>query len=168
MSDIAPLSQRNVPEGYATRTIQVSGVDMTFTFYMGFASAVTYTPKGGETIQVYTQEGTFHVPGGVGPSDNCKMWIVGGPDDLDVELEIDDSPRPAPDFKGPIERFDVVTKRNGGGGTSRRVKPKKGGDKVASISVQVRGEAGGVYPHMPDDGGTTGVSNLAVTCPPHC
>jgi hypothetical protein len=169
MSDIAPLSQRNVPEGYTSRTIQVEGQDMTFTFYMGFASAVTYTPRGGATIPVYTQDGTFHVPGGVGPSADCKMWIVGGPDDLDVELEIDDSPRPAPSYRGPIESFQVVTNRHGGGGgTSPRVKAKRGGDKVHSINVQVRGEGGGVFPHMPESGGTTDVTNHAATCPPVC
>lgn len=168
MSDITPVAQREVPEGYAQRTITVGGVPMTFTFYLGFASRVTHTPSGGEEILVYQQEGVFQVPGGGGPAESCKMWITGGPDDLDVELEIDDSPRVAPDFRGPIEGFNVVTRRNGGGGGQGRVRAQKGGNKVASIRIKVRGEGGGVFPHMPGDGGDTGVNNDAVTCPPTC
>lgn len=168
MSDTAPLAQTAVPEGYAQRTITVDGQPMTFTFYMGFASRVTHTPSGGEEILVYQQEGVFRVPGGGAPQANSKMWITGGPDELDVELEIDDSPIGPPDYLGPIEGFNVVTKRNGGGGGQGRVRAAKGGNQVAGIRVRVRGESGGVFPHMPGDGGGTDVSNTPLTCPPHC
>jgi hypothetical protein len=168
MSEITPVSPRPVPEGYAQRTIQVDGVDMTFIFYLGFASSVTYTPQGGTAIPVYQQSGTFHVPGGGGPAASCKMWIIGGPDALDVELEIDDSPRPAPNYQGPIESFDVTTRRRGGGASNPRVKPVHGGHHVTNIHVQLKGDAGSVRTHMPTDGGTTTTTNAATCCPPVC
>jgi hypothetical protein len=168
MSEITPLSQRAVPDGYTQRTIQVNGVSMTFTFYMGFASRVSYTPQGAAEILVYQQAGTFHVPGGVGPAAESKMWITGGPDDLDVELEIDDTPRPAPNYNGPIESFDVTTKRGGGSATNPRVKPVKGQHHVTNIQVQLKGDTASVRTHMPTDGGTTTVVNTAQCCPPTC
>jgi hypothetical protein len=168
MSEMTPQSQRIPPEGYAQRTIQVDGVAMTFTFYMGFASRVSYTPKGGAEIVVYEQEGVFHVPGGGGPLAQSTMWITGGPDELDVELEVNDGPRNPPEYRGPIESFQVTTRRGGGGGSNPRVRPVKGGNSVSSVQVQLRGESDSVRPHMPADGGTTDVKNDSATCPPHC
>jgi hypothetical protein len=168
MSELTPLSQHTVPEGYAQRTVQVNGVDMTFIFYKGFASRVSYTPAGGTEILVYQQEGTFHVPGGGGPSAASKMWIAGGPDALDVELDVDDSPRPGPNYNGPIESFDVTTKKGGGSASTPRVKPVKGQHHVTNIHVQLKADRGSVRPHMPADGGTTTVVNTAQCCPPTC
>jgi hypothetical protein len=168
MSEITPLSQHPVPEGYAQSTIEVNGVPMTFTYYLGFASRVSYTPQGGTEIPVYQQKDTFHVPGGGGPAATCKLWITGGPDELDVELEIDDSPRPGPKFEGPIESFDVTTKRGGGAASNPRVRPIKGGHQVAAVRVQLRADGASVRPHMPESGGTTTVTNTPITCPPFC
>jgi hypothetical protein len=170
MSQATSLSQSSVPEGYAQRTIQVEGRDLTFTFYMGFVSRLTHTPRGGKEVLVYQQEGVFKVPGGVAPEPRTKLWITGGPDELDVELEVNDGPIGPPDFQGPIQGFQVVTRRAGGEGASSnpRVRPGKGAAQVASIRVEERGR-GGVFPHMPPgDGGTTDVTNTAQTCPPHC
>ena len=169
MSEMTPQSQQAVPDGYAQRTIQVNGIDMTFTFYMGFASRVSYTPKGGSEILVYQQEGTFRVPGGGGPAAQSTMWITGGPDSLDVVLEINDGPRNPPEYKGTIEDFHVTTKKAGGGGQGNdKVRVLKGDKQVTKIDVQPRGSSGSVRPHMPEDGGTTGVTNHAATCPPVC
>jgi len=168
MSEMTPQSQSAVPEGYIRKTIPVDGVDMSFTFYEGFASSVSYTPRGGRPIPVYQQEGVFHVPGGGAPASQCTMWITGGPDNLNVELEINDGPRTPPDYKGPIESFEVVTRPNGGGASNPRVRPIKGGNQVAAIHVQMKGESGGVRPHMPEGGGSTTVTNDSKTCPPIC
>ena len=168
MSETTQSSLREVPEGYAQRTITVDGQPMTFTFYMGFASRVTHRPNGGSEIVVYEQEGVFHVPGGGSPEARTKMWISGGPDSLDVELEIDDGPMLPPSYRGPIQDFQVVTRKNGGGGQSARVRAVRGADKVASIHVTTRGGDGGVFPHMPGGGGSTDVTNAATTCPPTC
>jgi hypothetical protein len=168
MSEITPVPAHAVPDGYAQRTIQVQGVPMTFTFYKGFASRVSYTPQGGAEIPVYQQEGVFKVPGGGGPAASSKMWISGGPDALDVELEIDDSPRPAPNYDGPIESFDVTTRRGGGGASNPRVRPIKGQHHVTAVQVQLKRADASVRPHMPADGGTTTVVNTAQCCPPTC
>jgi hypothetical protein len=168
MSEITPVSQQSVPEGYGQTTINVSGSPMTFTYYLGFASRVSYTPQGGSEILVYQQSETFQVPGGGAPAAQCKLWIAGGPDALDVELEIDDTPRPAPQYQGPIESIEVTTRKSGGGGSNPRVRPIKGGNQVSQIHVQMKSDAAAVRPHMPTGGGTTTVTNEAKTCPPDC
>lgn len=168
MSELAPLAPQNVPDGYAQRTVTVNGAAMTFTFYMGFVSRLTHTPEGGDEILVYQQEGVFRVPGGKAPDANSKLWITGGPDGLDVELEIEDGPLDSRTFQGPIQGFQVVTRRSGGNGQGQRVRALKGADQVASIRVQMRGQGGGVVPHMPGGGGSTDVTNTPITCPPNC
>jgi hypothetical protein len=168
MSEITPLSQETTADGYQSTTIQVQGVPMTFTYYLGFASKVTHTPHGGSEILVYQQTETFHVPGGGGPAAACTLRIVGGPDDLDVTLAIDDSPRQGPKWEGPIQSFQVITKKSGGSGSNPRVRPVQGQNQVAAVHVQLKGDNASVRPHMPEGGGGTGVTNTPLTCPPNC
>jgi hypothetical protein len=172
MADLTLASRPvSLSEGYASRTIDVDGVPMTFTFYMGFASRVTYTPKNGPAIVVYEQEGVFHVPGGVGPDPISKLTIQGGPDALDVELEIDDNPMLPPSYRGPVGKIDVKTKKRVADpkGNGKHYKVLKGAHQIEDVTVTPTDPTGGVFAHQTvEGGGTTSVDNKAATCPPNC
>ncbi len=161
-----------VLEGYTTRTIDVDGVQMSFTFYMGFASRVTYTPKNGPAILVYQQEGVYRVPGNVPPNGVSFLTIQGGPDALDVEIEIDDQPLDPTSYSGPVGKIDVKTKKRvpDPKGNGKYYKVIRGADQVESVIVtpSLELESGGVTAFQATDGGTTSVDNKAATCPPNC
>ena len=164
-----PSTQR---EGYTTRTVDVEGVPMTFTFYMGFASRVTYTPKNGEPILVYQQEGTYYVPNRQAPDAVSTLTIQGGPDGLDVEIEIDDKPIGPPNYRGPVGKIEVKTKKQvpTPKGNGKYYKVLKGANQVEAVNVvtQDQVESGGVQAYQAPDGGTTTATNTAHTCPPYC
>lgn len=163
---------RELIDGYTSRTILVDGVEMTFTFYMGFASKVTYTPQGGREQLVYQQEGVFKVPGGVLPDAVSTISIQGGPDGLDVEVEIDDAPISDRTGNGPVGKVDIRTKKNAKDPKpkDKRVKVLKGEDQVQAVDVTLTVDlgGGGVFAYQTDPGGTTTATNQAATCPPHC
>ncbi|CAA9298886.1 MAG: hypothetical protein AVDCRST_MAG68-233 [uncultured Gemmatimonadetes bacterium] len=161
-----------LPEGYVTRTIQVDGVSMSFTFYMGFASRVTYTPKNGDPILVYQQEGTYYVPNRQAPDAVSTLSIQGGPDGLDVEIEIDDQPLNPPNYRGPVGKIEVKTRKQvpEPRGNGKHYKVLRGANQVEAVNVvpQEQMESGGVYAYQSTDGGTTTATNHAATCPPTC
>ncbi|HEX8358533.1 MAG TPA: hypothetical protein VF613_00330 [Longimicrobium sp.] len=173
MADLTLAPRPATPlEGYTTRTIEVDGVPMSFTFYMGFASRVTYTPKNGPAILVYEQEGVYRVPGGVGPNAVSTLTIQGGPDALDVEIEIDDQPMLPPTYRGPVGKIDVKTRKRVADpkGNGKHYKVLKGAHQVEDVAVTPTGEveSGGVTAFQAADGGTTSATNNASTCPPAC
>ena len=53
----------SAPLAKAYCTITVEGKPLTFTFYLGFASRVTHTPRGGQEMLVYQQQEVFRVLG---------------------------------------------------------------------------------------------------------
>jgi hypothetical protein len=163
-SDAATTEHR-----YATRTIHHAGFDYTFRFYMGFASRVTFTPAGGEPIEVYKQDGVFDCKDTDGPLAESTLTVRGGPLDWDVEVEIEDGPLGPPDYRGPIERIQLGLKRRGTPAQGKpRVKPLRGADQISRIQVQERMKVdGGVYAFQGDDG-VLEVENDAKTCPPNC
>lgn len=188
MSDAVILPPTQAPasdEGpYATRTITFQGYDYTFTFYMGFASLVTFTPPGSsEAIVVYKQQGVFDCHDTGGPLPTSTLSVNGGPFNLDVEVEIEDGPLTPPEFRGPIESIQIGFKgasqaKAAASATAtakpvpgnKRVKPCRGAHQIARLSVKERvkmGE-GGVIAFQDDDGGTLIVNNKAATCPPDC
>lgn len=169
----APASNDAV--NYQETTIQVDGFPMTFRYYLGFASRITYTPKGGAPILVYQQEGVFQVPeneqGKREVLAQSKLHIKGGPDGLDVELEIDDAPITSSN-RGPVSKVQVVTKKLAKDPKhDKRVKVLKGGHQVQSVDVTMAVDMGkgGVIAYQQDPpGGTTTVNNTASCCPPDC
>lgn len=175
MSDAVtvPPEQSRASEGpYAVRTISYGGHDYTFSFYKGFASLVQYTPAGtDQPIEVYKQEGIFDCKDTGGPLSESTLTIVGGPLNLDVQLDIDDGPF-GPDFLGPIAGLEIGLKRRGSAVIPpKRVKPLKGGEQISRILVRERGNGngnGGVHAFQDDDGGTVRVENTASCCPPTC
>lgn len=173
MSDAAvtPTAQTSAPAGdYATRTIHHDGYDYTFSFYKGFASRVTYTPAGGEPIEVYRQEGVFNCRHTGGPVANSVLSVTGGPDAFDVEVEIEDGPLTPPDFRGPIESIQLGLKRRGTPMPRKpRVKPIRGADQISRISVRERAKLaeGGVLAFQ-EERGVVEVDNTASCCPPTC
>jgi hypothetical protein len=174
MSDAVtvPPTPSAASEGpYAVRTISYGGYDYTFTFYKGFASRVQYTPAGGsQPIDVYQQEGVFDCNDTGGPLPDSTFTIVGGPLNLDIQLDIDDGPL-GKDYLGPIAALEIGVKRRGSAVIPpKRVRPLKGADQISRIVVRERGNGngGGVHAFQDDDGGTVIVTNKAVTCPPTC
>jgi hypothetical protein len=172
MSDAAvtPPSQQSAPAGdYETRTIHHDGYDYTFSFYKGFASRVTYTPAGGDPIEVYQQEGVFNCRHTGGPVANSFLSISGGPDTFDIQVDIADGPLTPPDFRGPIEGFQLGLKRRGTPVQPKpRVKPVRGADQISRITVRERGAAGSGGVMAFQDGDSVDVENAAQTCPPTC
>jgi hypothetical protein len=158
---------------YKEVTVKVQGVDMTFRFYLGFASRITHTPKGGDEVLVYQQDGVFHIPpneqGKRELKSHSKLTIQGGPDQVDVELEIDDSP--IQNYRGPIGQIVVKTRKNAKDPKhDKRVKVLKGAQQVQSVDVTlgVNVGKGGVFAYQDAGGGTTTVDNTANCCPPAC
>ena len=171
MSDTttAPSSQTAPADSdYETRTIQYAGHDYTFSFYKGFASRVTFTPAGAEPIEVYRQSGVFNCQHTGGPLANSTLSITGGPQQYDVEVEINDGPITPPDYRGPIDSIQLGLKRRGTPVQPKpRVRPIKGADQISRINVQERAtEQGGVHAFQGDD--RVDVENHAETCPPNC
>lgn len=167
----------NGKPGYRTVTAEYDGHTYTFTFYEGFVSELNLRPRGSrETIQVYKQQGVFKVPGGGAPEARTTLTIQGGPDDLDIELDVNDAPNGSPSYTGPIDGFNVRTRKNGPPfePSERRVTPSRGANQVASIYVRMKGAAaaGAAGRGRMFDGGGSGddvdVSNSAETCPPNC
>lgn len=168
----------NGKAGYKTVTAEHDGHTYTFTFYEGFVSELNLRPKGGtETLQVYKQQDCFHVPGGGAPDAQTTLTIQGGPDDLDIELDVDDAPNDNPKYTGPVAGFNVRTRKGGTPyqPTEQRVKPTRGANQVASITVRMNdggGAAGAAGSARMFDGGGSGddvtVKNTAQTCPPFC
>lgn len=174
MSDAAvtPTAQNPAPASdYETRTISHAGYEYTFRFYKGFASNVTYTPAGGEPIEVYRQEGVFNCQHTGGPVANSTFSVRGGPHGLDVEVEIEDGPLTPPDYRGPIDSIQLGLKRRGTPiPPKQRVKPIRGADQISRLNVRERvkfGE-GGVMAFQDDDQGEVIVRNTAQCCPPTC
>jgi hypothetical protein len=173
MADLTMASRASSQrEGYTTCTIDVEGVPMSFTFYMGFASRITYTPKNGQPILVYQQEGTYYVPDRQAPDAISTLAIQGGPDGLDVVIEIDDQPLAPPNYRGPIGKIEVKTKKKvpTPRGNGKHYKVLKGADQVEAVNIvpQDQVESGGVHAYQAADGGTTTATNTAQTCPPNC
>lgn len=173
MADLT-MAPRKAPqsEGYTTRTIEVEGVPMLFTFYMGFASRVTYTPKNGEPILVYQQEGTYYVPNRQAPDAVSTLTIQGGLDGLDVEIEIDDQPIEPPNYRGPVGKIEVKTRKQvpEPRGNGQHYKVLRGANQIEAVNVVLQDqlERGGVHAYQAPDGGCTTVENKAATCPPNC
>lgn len=179
MSELtSPLtSPANDREGYVTVDAQHAGHTYQFTFYQGFVRLLKFRPKGGGEIKVYEQEGTYHVPqppeGRKGPDAVSTVTITGGPDSLDIELRVDDSPQDAR-YRGPIEGFEVRTQPRGtpGGGQDASVTAIRGADQIRSIVVRKRTAA--AHERAYDGGETTTsedtftVENMTKTCPPDC
>lgn len=182
------MSNTNPPggnrEGYLTVSSEYGGFTYTFNFYQGFVRRLAFRPRGSaQEIEVYVQQGTYYVPqpphGRRGPDAVSTVSISGGPDALDIELEVDD--RPQNDrYRGPIEGFVLRTQRDGTPGDhDRSVRALRGGNQVRSLSVQKRPEHAPVVPVIPVferayDGGTSSdeetfaVDNNVRTCPPDC
>ena len=175
MSDAVTLPAARTPateDPYATETFQYAGHEYTFSVYKGFASQVTFTPPGADTIIVYTQSGVFDCHDTDGPLPTSFMTINGGPLDFNIELEIKDGPLLPPNYRGPIESITIGLKKAGttAAADHRRVKACKGGHQISRIHVKERvklGE-GGVFAFQNDDGGVVVVTNKAATCPPDC
>ena len=178
MSDAVMTPAKKAPvqeEPYQTSKITYEGYEYTFSFYKGFASEVTFTPPGALPIVVYQQTGVFNCHDTNGPLPVSTLSINGGPLGLDIEVEIEDGPLGPPTFRGPIEAIQLGLKRAGTRSAAaapghRRVKPCKGADQIARITVKerVKLDTGGVFAFQEDEGGTVIVKNTASTCPPDC
>ncbi len=173
MTDAAavPAPARAIEDPYQTSTVQHNGYDYTFRFYKGFAKRVVFNAPDGAQIEVYKQSGTFNCQDTGGPLPQSTLSISGGPQNLDIEVEIEDGPIGPPDYLGPIERLGIGFKKAGTPvARSPRVKPVRGAGQISRISVRERGNVGkgGVHALQSDDDGSVDVENKAVTCPPTC
>jgi len=181
MSDLtSPLvSPADNREGYITVDAQHAGHTYTFTFYQGFVRLLTFQPKSGGTIKVYEQQGTYYVPqppqGRKGPDPVSTVSISGGPDNLDIELRVDDRPQD-PRYRGPIESFQLRTQPRGTPGPmpDPAVRAIQGADQIRSIVVRKRPQGGpgraydGGAATTSSDGDTFEFENMTKTCPPDC
>lgn len=172
MSDVtSPATDR---EGYITATAQHAGHTYRFTFYQGFVRRLALRPKGGGEVEVYLQKEKYYVPqppqGEKGPDPVSTIAVSGGPDDLDIELRVDDNPQDDR-YRGPIQSIEVQMQPRGtpGGDQDPSVRPIRGADQIRSIVVRKR--SGPAYERA-YDGGTSGdtlvVDNDSDTCPPNC
>lgn len=172
MTDTASLATDR--EGYITASVEHAGKTYRFTFYQGFVRRLALRPRGGEEIEVYLQQGTYHVPqpqqGKKGPDPVSTIAIAGGPDDLDIELRVDDSPQDD-QYRGPIESIQLTTQPGGTpGDQDPSVRPIRGADQIRSLVVRKR--SGTAYERAYDGGDSSGdtvtVDNDTITCPPFC
>lgn len=167
----APMSARPSEDPYETRTIQHDGYDYTFRFYKGFASRVVFNAPDGTQIPVYTQSGVFNCQDTGGPLETSTLTVTGGPLELDVEVEILDSPIRPPEYRGPVADVQIGFKKRGTPvPPNPHVKPVRGADQISRINVKSRGNGGGggVHAMQSDPGGSLDVKNAAQTCPPTC
>lgn len=176
MSNTTPTTLR---EGYLTVAYPYQGTVYNFTFYEGFVGRITLRPQGGPPVEVFKQQGVYHVPQPTsgelrGPDERSTVTIAGGPSNLNVELEVDDGPMV--DFKGPIKKIKVRTRKErgpaNGQGRGPSVRILQGEDQVESVSVEMkpgRGVSrGGVEAFQDGGGDEVVVENDSKTCPPHC
>jgi hypothetical protein len=170
-------------DGYTTRDWTYGGSAFSCRFYLGFVSSIAYLPPGGgPQVEVYSQgDDVYQCPGGPdgpGPDPFCtfEVTVDGG---APVVLDVDDAPRPAPSYRGPVAGFQLGLQRAGGTPYrpgQQRVVPAQGADQVAFIEVASNGTeqrlahapAGGVRAAADAESGTVVVQNNGSTCPPFC
>ncbi len=167
---VPATSARPNEDPYATCTIQHDGYDYTFRFYKGFASRVVFNAPDGTQIPVYQQTGVFNCQNTGGPVPNTTFSVSGGPQGLNVEVEIMDGPIGPPDYLGALAGFQLGFKKGGAPVTPNpRVRPIRGADQISRINTNPRGNGnGGVHALQSDPDGSVDVTNTAQCCPPHC
>lgn len=180
MSDATSPESRH---GYITVPFPYQGTVYNFTFYEGFVGRIVLRPQGGPPVEVYKQEGVYHVPqpksGEVRYADvNSTIKVTGGPSNLDVELAVDDGPQHQ--GRGPINRIKLRARKEKGGPKGRdaaspegpSVKILRGEDQVEGLSMELKAgrgaSRGGVQAFQTSSGDDVDFENGAKTCPPHC
>ena len=180
MSDATSPASRH---GYITVPFPYQGTVYNFTFYEGFVGRIVLRPQGGPPVEVYKQEGVYHVPqpksGEMrGPDERSTITVKGGPSELDIALEIDNGP--VVDFKGPIKKVKLRARKEKGRDPAAAhkhgpwVRVLHGEDQVEAIALEMkegRGVSrGGVQAFQTGGGGgdDIDIENDSKTCPPHC
>lgn len=173
----SPVSENR--DGYVTVSVTLAGHSYDFNFYKGFVRRLTLQRAESEVIEVYEQDGVYHVPQPPhqkkGPDPISTVRILGGPNALDIELRVEDTPQDER-YRGPIESIRLWTGRGEGGAGEQgpSVRATRGGNQIAKLEVRTRPGRG--VPNSPtsrDDseqggGDVIEIENSASTCPPTC